>query len=168
MGPTPELFERAALAQRTGEFADDYVIEALLPSVTHPSLAPRVRLPRRLMFPVAYAAEAIARITGREPLITVDGLRMARYRMFFSSERAQRELGYHARPYVEGLSDAIEWFRVGQWDHRTLIDDKHTDSHCCHRSYSKDLTFTTAHQEWVCLFNVSQSHHFQRFHYAPV
>jgi dihydroflavonol-4-reductase len=76
---------------------------------------PHIRLPRRLMFPVAYGAEAIARITGREPLLTVDGLRMARYRMFFSSEKAQHELGYRARPYVDGLRDAIEWFRSARY-----------------------------------------------------
>ena len=40
LGPTPQLYERAAAAQSAGEFADDYVIEALLPSVTHPTLAP--------------------------------------------------------------------------------------------------------------------------------
>lgn len=73
--------------------------------------APRVRLPRRLMFPAAYAAEAIARVTGHEPLLTVDGLRMARYRMFFSSEKAQRELGYAPRPWLDGLREALDWFR---------------------------------------------------------
>jgi dihydroflavonol-4-reductase len=73
--------------------------------------APRLRLPRRLMFPAAYAAEAIARVTGHEPLLTVDGLRMARYRMFFTSEKAQRELGYAPRPWLEGLREALDWFR---------------------------------------------------------
>jgi dihydroflavonol-4-reductase len=76
---------------------------------------PRVRLPRRLMFPVAIAAEALARFTDREPLITVDGLRMARLRMFFTSARAERELGYRARPYQDGLRDAIEWFRAARY-----------------------------------------------------
>jgi len=73
---------------------------------------PRIRLPRRLMFPAAYAAQGLARITHREPLITADGLRMARYRMFFSSAKAQQELGYRARPYIEGLRDALAWFRA--------------------------------------------------------
>jgi len=41
LGPVPALYAKAADAQTRGEFADDYVIEALLPSVTHPSLAPR-------------------------------------------------------------------------------------------------------------------------------
>jgi len=36
---------------------------------------------------------------------------MSRYRMFFSSEKAKRELGFTARPYKEGLQDALAWFR---------------------------------------------------------
>jgi dihydroflavonol-4-reductase len=71
---------------------------------------PRWRVPRRLITPLAYVAEGIAQITGREPFLTRDGLRMAKYRMFFTSAKAERELGFHARPYREGLADAIEWF----------------------------------------------------------
>jgi dihydroflavonol-4-reductase len=71
---------------------------------------PRLHLPRVPLFALAAAAESIARLTGREPFVTIDGLRMARYRMFFTSAKAERDLGYRARPYVEGLRDAIEWF----------------------------------------------------------
>jgi dihydroflavonol-4-reductase len=73
--------------------------------------APRVRLPRRAVYPIAFASEVIARFTGREPFATLDGLRMARYRMFFTSAKAQSELGYSARPAIEALKDAIDWFR---------------------------------------------------------
>lgn len=73
--------------------------------------APRVRLPRRAIYPIAFASEAIARFTGREPFATLDGLRMAKYRMFFTSAKAQSELGYTARPVIEALNDAIAWFR---------------------------------------------------------
>jgi dihydroflavonol-4-reductase len=73
---------------------------------------PRVMLPRAPLYPLAYAAEATARFTGREPFLTADALRMAKYRMFFSSAKAVRELGYTARPYVEGLRDALAWFRA--------------------------------------------------------
>ena len=62
------------------------------------------------MVPLAWAAEAVARVTGKEPFLTVDALRMSRYRMFFSSAKAQAELGYGARPYREGLQDALAWF----------------------------------------------------------
>jgi dihydroflavonol-4-reductase len=72
--------------------------------------APTVKLPRPLIYPIAYAAEGIARITKREPFVTVDGLRMAKYRMFFSSAKAERELSYRARPAVEALADAYRWF----------------------------------------------------------
>jgi dihydroflavonol-4-reductase len=72
---------------------------------------PRVRMPRRLLYPAAVVAEMLASRTGREPFLTLDGLRMARYRMFFSSAKAMRDLGYVARPYAEGLRDAVEWFR---------------------------------------------------------
>jgi dihydroflavonol-4-reductase len=72
---------------------------------------PRIRLPRAPLFPLAGAAEAFARVTGREPFLTVDALRMARYRMFFSSEKAKRVLGYQARPYRAAIADALDWFR---------------------------------------------------------
>ena len=72
---------------------------------------PTVQVPRLPLFPLAYAAEAVARVTGKEPFITLDGLRMAKYRMYFSSAKAERELGYAARPYADALADAVAWFR---------------------------------------------------------
>jgi dihydroflavonol-4-reductase len=72
--------------------------------------APTIRLPWYATLPIACAAEAAAMITGREPLATLDGVRMARHRMFFTAAKAERELGYRARPYREGLSDAVRWF----------------------------------------------------------
>jgi dihydroflavonol-4-reductase len=71
----------------------------------------RIRLPWRALMPVAYVAEAVANLTGREPFATMDGVRMAKYRMFFESTKAARELGYHSRPYTEGINDAVRWFR---------------------------------------------------------
>ena len=73
---------------------------------------PKVKLPRGLIFPLAYGAEAVARVTKREPFVTVDGLKMAKYRMYFSSAKAQRELGYSARPAEEAIRDALDWFRA--------------------------------------------------------
>jgi len=72
--------------------------------------APTVKLPRGPLFPLAFAAEAVARVTGKEPFLTADALRMSRYQMYFSSAKAMRELGYAARPYREGLKDAHAWF----------------------------------------------------------
>jgi dihydroflavonol-4-reductase len=72
---------------------------------------PRLRIPRALALPVTYAAEATARLTGREPFATVDGLRMSEHRMFFTAAKAERDLGFRARPYLQGLEDAIRWLR---------------------------------------------------------
>jgi dihydroflavonol-4-reductase len=72
---------------------------------------PRLRLPIPLIWPVALAAEAAGRLTGREPFVTRDGLRLARHKMFFASDKAARALGYAPRPAEAGLVDAIAWFR---------------------------------------------------------
>jgi dihydroflavonol-4-reductase len=72
---------------------------------------PKLRLPRTLIFPIAVGAEAVAHFTGREPFVTTTGLRLAKDHMFFSSAKAERELGYRARPYGEAIADAIGWFR---------------------------------------------------------
>lgn len=73
--------------------------------------APTIELPRWPLYPIARVAEAVAQFTKKEPFVTVDGLKMSRYRMFFTSAKAERELGYTARPYQEALSDALNWFR---------------------------------------------------------
>jgi dihydroflavonol-4-reductase len=73
---------------------------------------PRLRVPRAAVLPLAYAAEAVARVTGREPFVTLDGLRMAKDRMFFTSAKAARELGFAARPVSAALADAIASFRA--------------------------------------------------------
>ena len=72
---------------------------------------PRIHLPRAAIFPLAYIAESLAHMTKREPFVTVDGLRMARHRMFFTCAKARRELGFEPRPVTEALADAIAWFR---------------------------------------------------------
>jgi dihydroflavonol-4-reductase len=70
---------------------------------------PRIRLATGVVLPIAYVAEAVARVTGRPGRITLEGVRMARKRMFFSSDKASRELGYQWRPPTEALRDAIAW-----------------------------------------------------------
>jgi len=72
--------------------------------------APTLALPRRALFPLAWGAEAVARVTGREPFVTADALRMAGHHMYFTSAKAERDLGYAARPYGKALADALAWF----------------------------------------------------------
>ncbi len=90
----------------------DVTLEAMLGEIAALSgrRAPKVKLPRGPLFPLAWSAEAFARLSGKEPFLTADALRMSRYHMYFSSEKAKRELGYSARPHRAGLEDALAWF----------------------------------------------------------
>ena len=54
--------------------------------------------------------ECIAVITRNEPRVTVDGVQMSKKIMYFSSKKAKTKLGYHSRPAIEGLKDAVDWF----------------------------------------------------------
>jgi dihydroflavonol-4-reductase len=72
---------------------------------------PRVRLPYGVVLPFAYLAEGFARLSGRSGRLTLEGVRMSRKKMFFSSAKAVRELGYKWRPPVQAFEDAIRWFR---------------------------------------------------------
>ena len=73
--------------------------------------APTFRVPHRAVLPIAAAAEALARLTRREPFATVDAVKMSMKKMFFDSRRAIEELGYSPRPGRLAIADAIAWFR---------------------------------------------------------
>ena len=61
--------------------------------------------------PVAWVSEAIGRIAGIEPALTLNALRMAKRRMYFSSGKAGRVLGYQPRPGSDALRAAADWYR---------------------------------------------------------
>ena len=71
----------------------------------------RLNLPVNLILPIAWIMEKIALITNIEPRATIDSIRMAKKIMFFSSEKAKRDLGYQYRPAKEALQDAVMWFK---------------------------------------------------------
>jgi dihydroflavonol-4-reductase len=71
---------------------------------------PWLRVPHGALFPVAIGAELAARVTGRDPFVTLDGVRMSRKKMYFTSEKASHELGYASRPAREAIADAVRWF----------------------------------------------------------
>src|SRR5271166_7036987 len=58
---------------------------------------PTLKVPRAVIYPIAYGAELAAKVRGVEPFVTLDGLRMARHHMFFDDSKARRELGYLSR-----------------------------------------------------------------------
>jgi len=71
----------------------------------------RVNLPTNLMLPIAWIMEKIAAVTHKEPRATLDSIRMAKKMMFFSSEKAIRDLGYQTRPARLALEDAVKWYQ---------------------------------------------------------
>jgi len=116
-----DVAEGHFLALERGQIGENYILggedvslAAMLADIA--ALAgrkpPSIKLPLTPLFPLAFAAEQVARVTGKEPFLTADALRMSRHRMYFSSAKAKRALGYGARPYREGLRDAHAWFRA--------------------------------------------------------
>jgi dihydroflavonol-4-reductase len=71
---------------------------------------PRWQLPHAAVMPVAHLAEAWARLTGTQPIATVEEIRMSKKKMFFSSAKAEHDLGYAPRPARFALEDAVTWF----------------------------------------------------------
>lgn len=106
-------FERGRIGQRYILGARNMTLIEILQAIAQISgqRPPRLRLPPNMILPVAYLSEIWARLTGGEPRISVDGLRLARKYMFFSIDKAKRELGFDPRPVEEALRDAIGWFR---------------------------------------------------------
>jgi dihydroflavonol-4-reductase len=75
--------------------------------------SPNVKLP----YFVAYIAGALdetvtGRLLGREPRATVDTVRMGKKKMWASSGKAERELGWKTLPADAALRRAVEWFRT--------------------------------------------------------
>lgn len=81
--------------------------------------APKLRLPYLPILAAAWVNAGISRLTGREPLIPLAGVRMAAKKMYFDSSRAEKELGLEKRPAAASLERAVDWFcRNGYVSHQ--------------------------------------------------
>ena len=75
--------------------------------------SPRVRVPYVLAFATGVVDELVTgHLRGREPRATIDAVRMGRKKMFVSSAKAERELGWRTVPVDDALTRAVDWFRV--------------------------------------------------------
>jgi len=75
--------------------------------------SPRIRLPHFVALGAAVLDEVVTgRLLGHEPRATVDAVRMGRKKMFVSSVKAERELGWKIVPVEDALRRAAEWFRA--------------------------------------------------------
>ena len=74
--------------------------------------APTVQLPYAVAFAAGVATTAWAGISGKPPLAPLDGVRMARKKMFVSHEKARTELGFEPGPVDGALGRAVDWFKA--------------------------------------------------------
>jgi dihydroflavonol-4-reductase len=72
--------------------------------------APTVRLPYAVAYAAGVCSTAWATISGRPPRVPLEGVRMARKRMWVTHEKARRELGFNPAPAEAALAHAVEWF----------------------------------------------------------
>jgi dihydroflavonol-4-reductase len=116
-----DVAEGHVLALEKGRIGQRYVlggenmllkdILGLVADVAH-RRPPSIRLPEAVVWPAALVMEKLAKLTGIEPMMTRDHLKMARKKMFYSSAKATAELGYQARPVRLAVEDAVAWFRT--------------------------------------------------------
>jgi dihydroflavonol-4-reductase len=86
--------------------------------------APWVRLPHFVALAAAHVDEWISRARGRTPQIPVEGVKIARHRMFVDGSKATRELGYQPGPVETALGQAVEWYEANGYvkaPHRRLV-----------------------------------------------
>ena len=74
--------------------------------------APKIRIPYAMAYAVGAVSTAWAGVTGKEPLAPLDGVKMARKKMWVRHDKAARELGYRPGAAPEALNRAVEWFRA--------------------------------------------------------
>lgn len=74
--------------------------------------APKVRIPYGVALAAGVASTAWARVSGQEPRAPLDGVRMARKKMWVKHDKAVKELGYSPGPAPAALRRAVEWFRA--------------------------------------------------------
>jgi dihydroflavonol-4-reductase len=74
--------------------------------------APRLRIPYALAYTAGAVNTAWANLSGKEPRAPLDGVRMARKKMWVRHDKAARELGYRPGPAPEALRRAVEWFQA--------------------------------------------------------
>jgi dihydroflavonol-4-reductase len=72
--------------------------------------APAVRVPHALAIGAAHVSGLVARATGSEPRVPLEGARMARHTMFVDTSKARGELGFAAGPLPEALERAVRWY----------------------------------------------------------
>ncbi len=111
------------LAAENGKFGQRYILGSadgnwtmqqmlqVLEEITG-QLAPKFKVPYWVALAAAHVDETISSMTGKPPKAPLAGVRMAKYKMWFTPAKAIRELGLPQTPPKQALADAVEWFRA--------------------------------------------------------
>jgi dihydroflavonol-4-reductase len=105
--------ERGKVGERYLLGAENLTLKALLDLLaTITGLrAPGMKIPHGVALGVAYLESAFSRLVGKEPQIPVEGVKIAKHKMFVDASRAQRELGFKPGPVVAALERGVRWYR---------------------------------------------------------
>jgi dihydroflavonol-4-reductase len=80
--------------------------------------APRLRIPHAVALAAAYADEAVSRLRGRAPQITIESVKIARHMMFVNCSKARQELGFEPGPVAPALERAVRWYEANGYETR--------------------------------------------------
>jgi dihydroflavonol-4-reductase len=105
--------ERGRIGERYILGAENLTLQQILERLARltDKKAPTMRIPYVVAFTTGIISTALANITGKQPLAPLEGVRMARKKMFVSHAKATRELGFQPGPVNESLLRAVTWFR---------------------------------------------------------
>lgn len=74
--------------------------------------APRLRIPHAVAYAAGMASTGWANLTGQEPRVPLDAVKMSRTKVFVSLDKAKRDLGFNPQPVDGALKRAVDWFRA--------------------------------------------------------
>ena len=106
--------ERGQPGQRYILGCENLTLEQILERLARISdgKVPRWRIPYPVAYAVGLASTGWANLTGQEPRAPLDAVRMAKVKMFVSSDKAKRDLGFNPRLVDGALKRAVDWFRA--------------------------------------------------------
>ena len=117
--PVEDCARGHLLAAERGRIGERYILGGLnltlkgmldmLAAVTG-RRAPRWKIPHALAYAAGCLDTAVSRVMGREPHIPLEGVRMARHKMFVDASKAGRELGFVAGPMEAAVARAARWY----------------------------------------------------------
>ena len=107
-------FERGKIGERYILGARNMTLKEILTelAIITGGRPPRLCLPHNWVLPIAYLSESWSHLThDDEPRVTVTGVRLAKKRMFFSTDKARCLLGFNPQPIEKALREAVDWFK---------------------------------------------------------